>query len=111
LRFRNGSLAARAPGRHEGYNPTVASLVPFGYRLLVSLPHPLAEIWILWLIVVLFEIHYLLRRRDRTRQLSQSGELMNFREIKAVGCVAGFILLTFITAFCTYLVMRTKGLL
>jgi hypothetical protein len=36
---------------------------------------------------------------------------MNFREIFAVGCVGGFILLSFITAFCTYLVMKTKDIL
>ena len=67
----------------------MASLASFGYRLLVSLPHPLAELWVLWLLVALFEIHYLVRRRDRTRQLSRSGELMSFREIMAVGCIAG----------------------
>jgi hypothetical protein len=36
---------------------------------------------------------------------------MNFREIFAVGCVGGFILLTFVTAFCTYLILKTKELI
>ena len=75
-----------------------------------SLPHPLFELWVLWLIVVLFQIRYLVRR-NRTGQLSKTGELMNFREITAVGCVGGFILLTFITAFCIYLIMKSKDLL
>lgn len=80
-------------------------------RVLYSLPHPLFELWVLWLIAVVIQLNYLLGKRRHSRQLSKSGEIMNFREIVAVGCLGGFILLTFITAFCIYLIMKSKDLL
>jgi len=89
----------------------VLALLPFFQRLVLSLPHPLFEMWVLWLFAVIFQLHYLLSKRRRTAQLSKSGEIMNFREIVAVGCLGGFILLTFITAFCIYLIMKSKDLL
>jgi hypothetical protein len=89
----------------------VLALVPFMTGLLFSLPHPLIEIWIVWLFFAIYYLGYLFRRRDHSGQLSKTGELMNFREIFAVGCVGGFILLTFVTAFCTYLILKTKELI
>ena len=87
------------------------ALIPFFQRLVFSLPHPLFEMWVLWLFAVVFQLNYLLSKRRHSRQLSKSGEIMNFREIVAVGCLGGFILLTFITAFCIYLIMKSKDLL
>lgn len=87
------------------------ALVPFWTALLFSLPHPLIEIWIVWLFFAIYQLGYLFRPRDHSGQLSKSGELMNFREIFAVGCVGGFILLTFITAFCTWLILKAKELI
>jgi hypothetical protein len=89
----------------------VLALVPFLTRLLYSLPHPLIEIWIVWLFFAIYQLSYLFGRREHSRQLSQTGELMSYREVFAVGCVGGFILLSFVTAFCTYLILEAKGLL
>jgi hypothetical protein len=89
----------------------VLALLPFFQRLVLSLPHPLFELWVLWLFAVIFQLNYLFNKRRHTSQLSKSGEIMNFREIIAVGCLGGFILLTFITAFCIYLIMKSKKLL
>jgi len=87
------------------------AVTPLIVRIFYSFPHPLIEIWLIWFVVFLFQLHYLFKKREHTRQLAKSGEIMNFREIFAVGCVGGFILLSFITAFCTYLVMKTKDIL
>jgi len=89
----------------------VVALVPFVTRLLFSLPHPLIEIWFIWLFFAIYQLSYLFARRDHSGQLSKSGELMSYREIFAVGCVGGFILLSFITAFCTWLILKAKGLI
>lgn len=79
-------------------------------KFLLSLPHPLVEIWVLWLIAVPFALQYLFRKHDAGAQLRRTKELMNVRELGAVGCVAGFILLTFITVLSVYLIMKAKGL-
>ena len=79
--------------------------------ILLSLPHPLPEIWVIWLILLIPRLKVLYGPKDASHQLSQTGELMSFKEIAAQGCLGGFILLTFITVFCTYLVMKTKHLI
>jgi len=55
------------------------------------------------------QVHY--RRQEVSVAQRPSGELMSYREIFAVGCVGGFILLSFITAFCTWLILKAKGLI
>ena len=87
------------------------ALAPLFTRVLFSLPHPLIEIWIIWLFFAIYYLNYLFGKRDHSKQLAKTGELMNFREIFAVGCIGGFILLTFITAFCTYLILKAKDLI
>jgi len=77
-------------------------------EVLLCLPHPLPELWLIWLLFMIPRLKHLFAKKDSTEQLAKTGELMDFKEILSVGCVAGFILLTFITAFCTYLVMKTK---
>ena len=80
--------------------------LPFVLRVLLNLPHPLELIWLGWVIALPFQIRYLLRRHDPTAQLMKSGDLLNFREVAAVGCVGGFFILTFIFAFCSYLTLQ-----
>lgn len=88
------------------------ALMPTVMEVIFCLPHPLAEMWVVWLFVMLFQLNYMFnKKRNHTKQLQKSGELMSFREIAGVGCIGGFILLTFITVFCTYLVMKTKAVL
>lgn len=98
------------PTSEQRYNQIVPALIPITH-ILLSLPHPLEFFWVIWFFAMLFQINYLFKQRNTSGQLQKSGEIMNFREVTAVGCIAGFILLTFITAFCTYLVMKTKGLI
>ena len=85
------------------------ALLPSARELLLSLPHPLIEMWVVWLILLPWQIGRLVNQ-GRT-DLAKSGEIMSFREIIAVGCIGGFVLLSFITAFCIWLIMRSKGVL
>jgi hypothetical protein len=80
-------------------------------EVLVNLPHPLELVWLVWACFVPGNLGYLLRKTDHAHQLSRTGELMNFREVRAVGCVGGFILLTFIFAYCTKLTLQMAGIL
>ena len=80
-------------------------------RALLSLPHALVVLWVLWLVFLPGQLRYLLREDAASHQLKKSGELLNFREIFAVGCVGGFILLTFITAYCTWLTLQLGGVI
>ena len=72
------------------------------FQVLFNLPHPLEFIWVIWLLFIPGRIVYLLRRDPEAHQLSKSGELMNIREVLSIGCLGGFILLTFIFALCTW---------
>jgi hypothetical protein len=83
----------------------VSEEVPYIWRVLLSLPYLLVLPWLIWLFFLPGQIAYLLRKNSSSHQLAKSGELMNFREVFAVGCVGGFILLTFITAFCSYITL------
>ncbi len=84
---------------------------PYLLQVLLNLPHPLELIWLLWLVFLIPQARFLLRSDPGANQLSKSGELMSFREITAVGCVGGFILLSFIFAFCSYLTLENAGLI
>lgn len=74
-------------------------------NVLLNLPHPLELVWLAWACFVPGNVRYLLRKEDTAHQLSRTGELMNFREIRAVGCVGGFLLLTFIFLYCCSLTL------
>jgi hypothetical protein len=90
------------------YNPSVEDNLLV--RILLNLPHPLELVWLGW--ACLFPSHLLyLLRKDKGSALSRSGELMNFHEIRAVGCVGGFILLTFIFLYCSSLTLRMAGII
>jgi hypothetical protein len=80
-------------------------------QVLLNLPHPLEFFWLIWLILLPAQLRYLLRRDPASHQLSQTGELMSFREITAVGCLGGFILLSLIFAFCSYLTLGNAKLI
>jgi hypothetical protein len=80
-------------------------------NVLLNLPHPLELVWLVWACFVPGSLRYLLRKADHGHQLARTGELMNFREIRAVGCVGGFILLTFIFAYCAKLTLQMAGVI
>jgi hypothetical protein len=92
-------------------NASMLALLPYALRVLLSLPHFLVLGWLVWLAFVPRQVSYLLRKHDATEQLRRTSELMSFKEVFAVGCVGGFILLTFITAYCCYLTLRLAGIL
>jgi hypothetical protein len=79
-------------------------------RVLLNLPHPLELVWLVWACLVPSHLLYLLRK-EKGSQLSRTGELMNFHEIRAVGCVGGFLLLTFIFLYCCSLTLRLAGVI
>lgn len=79
---------------------------PLIVEVLFNLPYPVVALWIIWGAFIPAQLGYLFRKNPQSRQLAKTGELMNFREVTAVGCIAGFVLLSFITAFCTYLTLR-----
>jgi hypothetical protein len=81
------------------------------WRVLLNLPHLLVLLWLGWLFFTPAQIAYLFRKNSASHQLAQSGELLNFREVLAVGCVGGFILLSFITAYCCYLTLSLAGVI
>lgn len=85
--------------------------LPLWLRVVTSLPYPLVALWIIWFFCTPAQLAYMFRKHSASHQLSKSGELLNFREVLAVGCVAGFILLTFITAFCSWITLSLAGLL
>jgi len=89
----------------------MVSDLPLIWRILLNLPHPLELIWLIWLLLFPGQLAYLLRKDPEAHRISKSGELVSFREIKAVGCVGGFFLLTFIFAYCTYLTLRLAGII
>ncbi len=74
-------------------------------EIFFNLPYVIVLPWVVWGAFVPSQLGYLFRRNPDKHQLAKTGELMNFREVLAVGCVAGFILLTFIAAFCTYITL------
>lgn len=85
--------------------------LPFWWRVLLNLPHPLVLLWLVWFFCTPAQVAYLFRKNPTSYQLNKSGELMNFREVLAVGCVGGFILLTFITAFCSWMTLSIAHLI
>jgi hypothetical protein len=89
----------------------VPSELPYIVKVLLNLPHPLEFVWLVWLCFVPWHWRYLFLRREDPHQLSRSGELMNFTEIRAVGCLGGFILLSFIFLYCASLTLRLAGLI
>lgn len=80
-------------------------------KFVLNLPHALVLLWMLWFIFTPAQLIYLFRKNDATQQLQKTGELMNFREIFATGCVGGFILLTFITIYCSYLTLKMNDVI
>jgi len=80
-------------------------------QVLLNLPHPLELVWLIWGCFVPGNLRYLLRKEDSAHALPKTGELMNFTEIRAVGCVGGFILLTFIFLYCAKLTLQLAGIL
>lgn len=80
-------------------------------RVLINLPHPLEFIWLVWGILLPAQLAYLLRKNAGKHELSRTGELLNFREVLAIGCLGGFILLSFIFAFCTYLTLDANHII
>ncbi|MDQ3023687.1 MAG: hypothetical protein M3R04_04760 [bacterium] len=81
------------------------------FQFLLALPHFLVLLWVLWLIFTPTQVAHLLSRKNKPSELNKSGELMSFREIFAVGCVGGFLLLTFITAYCCWITLSVAGIL
>lgn len=79
--------------------------MPLLLEIVLNLPYLIVLPWIIWGAFVPAQLGYLLRRDPDKHHLARTGELLNFKEVFAVGCVAGFILLTFITAFCTYITL------
>ena len=94
----------RCPRPH--YNAGVSQGQPFIWSVLFNLPHPLVLMWLIWFFCLPAQLAYLFRKNSASHQLAKSGELMNFREVFAVGCIGGFILLTFITAFCSWITLK-----
>jgi hypothetical protein len=87
------------------------SLMPLIWKIMLNLPHPLELIWIVWLLLLPGQLAYLLRKNPDAHRIPKSGELVSFAEIKAVGCVGGFILLTFVFAYCTFITLRLAGII
>ncbi len=77
----------------------------------LALPHFLVLLWVLWFIFTPTQAAYLISRKNKPSELNKSGELMSFREVAAVGCVGGFILLTFITAYCCWITLSVAGVI
>lgn len=80
-------------------------------QVILNLPHPLEFLWLVWLVLLPGQLRYLLGRRESAHRLPKGGELLNFREVTAVGCVGGFILLTFIFAYCTRITLDLAGVI
>jgi hypothetical protein len=89
----------------------VPGKLPWILQALLNLPHPLELVWLLWGCFVPWHWNYLFRKADHAHQLSRTGELMNFTEIRAMGCVGGFVLLTFIFFYCASLTLRMADLI
>ncbi|MCC7478319.1 hypothetical protein IT575_07640 [bacterium] len=85
------------------------ALMPSVMEVLLNLPHPLPEIWLVWAVLLPWQVSYLINKKNIRSQLRSGAELFNFRELLAVGCVGGFILLSFIFAYCTWLTLRLAG--
>lgn len=85
--------------------------MPLWWKIILNLPHPLELIWIVWLLLLPGQLAYLLRKDPQAHRIAKSGELVSFREIMAVGCVGGFILLTFIFAYATFITLRLAGII
>lgn len=83
--------------------------MPSVMEVLLNLPHPLPEIWLVWAVLLPWQVSYLINKKNIRSQLRSGAELFNFRELLAVGCVGGFILLSFIFAYCTWLTLRLAG--
>lgn len=78
--------------------------------ILINLPHPLEVIWLIWLFLLPGQIAYLVKQSKDKGQLRRTGELMSFKEIGAVGCIGGFILLTFIFAYAASITLELAGI-
>jgi hypothetical protein len=89
----------------------VLARLPTLLELALGLPLPLVLLWVLWSAFTPTQIAHLLSRKNKPSALSKTGELMTFREILAVGCVGGFILLSFITAYCCWLTLQIAGII
>jgi len=81
------------------------------FQAFLALPHLLLLLWVLWFIFTPMQTAYLLSKKNKPPELARSGELMSFREIFAVGCVGGFILLTFITAYCCWITLSVNHII
>jgi hypothetical protein len=78
---------------------------------IVNLPHPLELLWLAWLIALPWQLRNMFGKDSRRTSIATTGELMSFREIVAVGCLGGFVLLTFIFTFCAWLTWKAAGLI
>ena len=82
------------------------------WRVLLNLPHPLEFIWLVWLACLPGQCAYLLKEsKGASSQLRATGELMNFKEIRALGCIGGFILLSFIFAYAASITLQLAGVI
>jgi len=109
---RRGRHAGRMDGAVRGaYNPGVLARPPLLVEILFNLPYPIVALWLLWFFFVPAQLGYLLRRDPHAHALRKGGELMSFREVLAVGCLGGFVLLTFITAFCCYITLSLAAVI
>jgi hypothetical protein len=93
------------------HNVRMPGRPPLLVEMLLNLPYPIVALWVIWGALVPWQLGYLFRRNPQAHKIDKTGELMNFREVMAVGCVAGFILLSFITAFCTYITWKLAKLI
>ncbi len=80
-------------------------------KFLLNLPHGLVLLWMLWFIFTPSQLLYLFRKNSKSHELPKSGEIMNFREIFATGCVGGFVLLTFITIYCSWITLSMNNVI
>ena len=85
--------------------------MPRYLEFLLNLPHALVLLWLLWFIFTPSQLIYLFRHNTESHRIPPSGELMNFREIIATGCLGGFILLTFITAYCSWITLSMNNVI
>ena len=81
------------------------------WNILLNLPHPLEFIWLIWLCLLPGQLLYLKKINSSHVRLQKGGELFNYREIAAVGCLGGFPLLTFILAYAASITLEINGVI
>lgn len=81
------------------------------WKFLINLPHPLEFIWLIWLFFLPGRIAYLVKLNSKHVSLKKGGELVSFQEIGAVGCIGGFLLLTFIFFYTASITLELAGVI